>query len=376
MSYTERKKCIFCKSSNIEKHFIEDFSIPLGSYNTDQIETYEFIPFNILKCNECFAYQTLYLGDLHEIYKINHADGYGSIRNNMNKDFSILIKDSISDINGIVEIGAGGGALSDNILSIIKSKYTIIDPFYFGSCNNKEVINNFIEDVDLINIQANTVIMSHVFEHFYEPCEIINKISQSSNIKYISLNFPDLETYVQKGTFHVLNPEHTFYVNNDFIVTLFNNYNFELIKRISYKEHSVFFIFERKDINKQLKLINLDSHKLITNYYNMIHILINKIHNIISIDKNKDNYIWPCSMHTIYLFTLGLNKSIFKNILDNSESKINKYLYGYNIKCISFNELIKNNDKPINIFINGGCFNKELSNNSNPNINFHFLNEL
>ena len=166
--YTERKNCIFCKSAKLLKTFGKNLIIPVGSYNLEKPnEKYEYIPFNIVCCTDCQAYQTLYLGDLNEIYKINHADGYGSIRSSMNSDFSDLIKDSISDIDGIVEIGAGGGALSDNILAKINTNYTIIDPFYFGPTLNRNVIRSFLENTDLDDVDANTLVMSHVFEHFY-----------------------------------------------------------------------------------------------------------------------------------------------------------------------------------------------------------------
>jgi hypothetical protein len=372
--YTERNKCIFCTSDKLCDYFTTNLKIPVGSYNVEDIDTdYKYIPFNVVSCEECLTFQTKYLGDLNEIYKINHADAYGNIRNTMNIEFSKLIKTTIPNISGIVEIGAGSGILSENILEILDTQYTIIDPFYFGNITNKTVIKEFIENVDLNTVNGNTVVMSHVFEHFYEPLDVIRKICNNNTIEYICLNFPDLETYIQKGTYHVLNPEHTYYVNNSFIIALFQKYGFDILEKGNYKEHSVFFIFKRSEnIINQLQLYNINSKELITSYYNSIYTLVNKIQFDLqsSDNNNRKNYIWPCSMHTLYLFAFGLDSTLFTNILDNSSTKINKYIYGHKLLCKSFTEIASNKTDQITIIINGGCFNKELVLNSTPNVKY------
>ena len=48
----------------------------------------------------------------------------------------------------------------------------------------------------------------------------------------------------------------------------------------------------------------------------------------------------------------------FDFILDNSPNKIGKYIYGYNLKCISFEENCNNDNHAI--ILNGGCFNDEV----------------
>lgn len=377
--YTKREKCIFCGCKKLVKHFEKNSIISVASYNVENPDTvYKYIPYNIVYCEQCFAYQTLFLGDLDDIYKINHADGYGKIWDSINKDFSILMKETLDDIDSIVEIGAGSGKLCDNILKYVDTQYTIIDPFYFGSTQNRTILKRFIEDIDLETVQANTIVMSHVFEHFYEPVDVLKKIN-NNRIKNICLIFPDLETAIQKGTFNVLNTEHTYYVSNSFIVALFNDFGFKLIKQVSYQEHSVFFIFKRSVKNEsKSQLCNENAQHMITTYYDTIYEKINKIHNIImSIDNiHRTNYIWPCSTHTSFLFTFGLNHLLFRGVLDNSEAKINKYVYGYNLLCSSFTEITNNDKDNITIFINGGCFNKELMCQSKDNIKYVFVNEL
>ena len=50
---------------------------------------------------------------------------------------------------------------------------------------NDHVSSHYFENIELNSIDSNTLIMSDVFEHFYNPIEILTKIQQSDNIKYI-----------------------------------------------------------------------------------------------------------------------------------------------------------------------------------------------
>lgn len=357
MHYKERSVCIFCKGLSLETHFKENYSIPISSYNVEEQQSYIYIPFNILKCNRCLTYQTKYLGDLHIIYAINHADACGSIRSEMMKEFSSMIS-SNNNVKNILEIGAGNGILSDILVEENKYNYTIVDPSYFGNTHKKRIIKDFIENVNIDSYNIDTVVISHVFEHFYEPLNILEKI-RNTNIQHFYLNFPDLESYVQDGTYHVLNPEHTFYVENKFLIDIIHNYGFKLVKRIDFKRHSVFLEFIRDNNLTKKEIKNINAEKDIHNFYNNIFKILDKTNNSLNIEvfNDKKVYVWPCSMHSMYLITLGLDINKIHGFVDNSSHKINKYLYGYNKLCYSFVE--KDNDENI-LLINGGCFNKEL----------------
>jgi len=135
------------------------------------------IPFNILCCDNCKTFQTKYLGDLNDIYNNNHCDGCVTIRTEMHDRFAELIVNNIPNLINVVEIGAGNGILSLSLFNIKNDIiYNIIDPSYFGVKENRIIINDYIENVDLNLIDTNVIIMSHVFEHFYEPLEIIKKL--------------------------------------------------------------------------------------------------------------------------------------------------------------------------------------------------------
>ena len=103
---------------------------------------------------------------------------------------------------------------------------------------------------------------------------------------------------------------------------------------------------------------NINAEKDIHNFYNNIFKVVDETNNSLNqTNLDKKVYLWPCSMHSMYLITLGLDINKIDGFVDNSSHKINKYLYGYNKLCYSFIE--KDTEENI-ILMNGGCFNKEL----------------
>ena len=280
------------------------------------------IPFNIYTCSKCKTVQTKYLGDLNEIYKYNHATNTGSIMNNLHhKNLDLILKYK-DNINNIIEIGCSKGTLSDLILNNIKLDYYIIEPNFIGDKNNKIIINDFYENVDDYNINANTIIISHVFEHFYNPKEILLKISNNKNIKNFFLVFPDLEYYINNNTLHVLNIEHTYYIDNDFLINYFENYGFKLIEKQDYIGHSVLFYFIKNNtpIINNNELININYSLDI--FYNKIFDTIKRFNDIINNNINKEIYIWPASIHSLYLIIFGLNDKLLSGMLDNCSKKL------------------------------------------------------
>lgn len=360
MNYKVRTNCVFCGSKLSDHLFEKDYDNYVSHYaveNDVSIDTFHLIPYNVLKCEECGTSQIKYLGDIGEVYKINHADGTGITMHNMHQSKLDFILKHKSNIDGILEIGSSKGILSDLIIDSLETNYCIIEPSYFGNYEKKTVIHDFYENVDDTSIESNTLIMSHVFEHFYEPLEIIDKIEKNKNIENIFLTFPNLEQYVEDNIFHVLNTEHTFYVDNNIIQQLFLKYGFELEEKKFFGVHSVHFYFKRvKNSNKEIKLWN-EKHD-VEKYYNGAIELVNRYNNIIDSNLDKDIYLFPASCHSIFLTIFGLKYHKLKGMIDNSPNKINKKMYGINLPIYSFTETMENKNS---IFLmNGGMFNDEV----------------
>jgi hypothetical protein len=365
--YSERTQCIFCNNHNLVTILEKDYDIFLGNYNViDPNSKYYSMPYNIQSCSECLTIQTKYIGDLNIIYGSHTVGAYGSIRSTHNKLFALFILEN-PDINSILEVGAGNGELSDIILENKKILYTINDPSYGGNVANKQVISSFFEETDNNLLLDNTLVMSHVFEHFYKPLSILKKLQSMKTLKYIYISLPDFETYIKQGNYHLLNPEHTYYVETQFLENTFLFHGFKIVRKYYHENHSIFLEFIRTDSTLSTFPKNLHSVSDITMFFKNI---LNNISNINNLIKNttKEIYVWPCSVQILFIFALGLHQYKILNVLDNSPLKIGRYLYGCNLYCKSLNEVSQTNSDKI-IILTGGCYNKEILNTiqTNPN---------
>jgi len=362
MNYTLRNTCIFCNCSLNIPYLSEDYKVPVAHYpvdlNTD-FKTMMHIPFNIFKCPTCKTSQIKYLGNVDEIYKVNHADSTGTTMLNLHDLNSNFILKYKNNIRNIIEIGSSKGVLADLILKENDMKYFIIEPSFNGYDKNKIILKDFYENIDDTHIDANTIVISHVFEHFYNPKQILEKITKNSNIENFFLVFPNFEQYIDNNILHVLNTEHTFYIDNSFLISLLDACGFELVEQKFYLDHSVLFYFKRvKSVDLPIK-VNFANQKYdLIPFFKKIKETVTYFNDIIEQNKDKKIYIWPSSAHTMRLIEFGLNQTNITGMLDNSSLKIGKKMYGCNLPIYSYKTII-NTEQPI-LLLNGGPFNKEV----------------
>jgi hypothetical protein len=373
--YQIRKKCIFCDNNDFELLFHDTkykTTLSLGMYSEKQ-KSY-FMPYNVQICKKCYSYQNKYIGNLSIIYNNNHIDNYGTTKNKKHILFGNFINEN-ENIDGIVEVGSCNGILANHIMENNKTKYTIIEPSFTGDRTNINIIPDFLENIDIDRLNTNSIIMSDVFEHFYNPNDILNKIKKAENIKYIYLNHPDFDYSIKNNLLINLFCEHTFLIEHQFLFTLFENYGFKLKRRYDFDNHSLFLEFERihnNDITNKTLINNCLYHdgKI---YFDNILKIVNNINNFMNDNPNLKIYIWPSSVHSQTLFTLGLNYTKIEGILDNSPNKIGKYLYGYELLCSSFYDIMNIDDINNSIILsNGGSYTKEL-NITNNKTRIYFL---
>jgi hypothetical protein len=349
--YYERTKCIICKSSNFKTYFEENYEAPLSFALYDKKDISYFMPFNVVLCNECRTVQTKYLGNPNIIYASNHNDTFGELKKSMHSLFSKFIVNT-NDITGIIEVGASTDILSRYIRSLNKIKYTIIDPDFKGDPTDLTIIPQLLENTNTSDISGNTVIMSNLFEHLYDPVGTIQKLYKE-NIKYIYLNNPDLEYGCKSNTYIILNTEHIYYIENDFLYKLFENNGYELIEKENFNTHTIFMKFQRKTrIDKQYTIINKTSYEDTCLYFSEMLRKIQKINKLLE-NKDRKYYMWPAATYNIVLFVNGLKYYMLAGLLDNSPNKIGKKLYGYNIECFDFKKILTSGDESITIILGG-----------------------
>lgn len=358
--YSQRESCLFCSSKQFEELLELDRQIALGCFPVSSLDTpCHKVPYNVLYCKTCGTAQTKYLGDLSHVYGNNFAGLFGTTRSRMNTLFSEFVSET--DGKHILEIGAGNGEICD--LALEKTPglaYTIIDPSYWGSTENRSIHKMFFESVTPTDFSdVDTILMSHVFEHFYSPIEILKKIASFPSVNRILLNWPNLEEFIKQGTYHVLNPEHIYYVENQFLEAVFHEYGFKLQRKYDYISFAVFYEFV-KDTPSSLIPRNKKTLEETKEFFAKLFDFVDRANKVLQENPDVPAYIWPCSMHTNFCLMAGLTESRITNVLDNSPEKIGNYLYGMSKQCVPFQPIRDSSDKKILLLV-GGVYTKEVA---------------
>lgn len=353
--YSERKECIFCsQSKTLVELYTTNLRTPICYSFFDTQKTSYFIPYNVQYCNDCRMAQLKYLGKIDLVYQVNHIDNFGKVKHNMHSHFADFIAKN-EKIQNTIEIGACHDYLSRLLLNRRNDlEIYIVDPSFTGLKDGLHIIEDYLENIDLTTITCNTLIMSSVFEHFYEPKKILEILQNTKNIEYIYINHPNLD-YALENNVHInLTAEHTFYIQNEMLEKLFNVHGFHLTNKNYFENHTICYEFTRNySETSQNYLTDKSKETILFNYINRIKDKINYIHRIIEENPGLNYYLWPASMHLVPLFINGLNYTKFKGVLDNSPNKIGKFFYGYNLECFNFKEIIEKNDANNCIFLGG-----------------------
>lgn len=364
--YRQRTDCIICSSSSLSQILPSDTSLPLGCFPVKDLSfPCHIVPYNAVHCTTCGVVQTKYIGNLDLVYGHNFAGICGTTRGVMNTLFADFILET-SKLQSIVEIGAGNGEVSDILLEKNTSlSYTIVDPAYWGNHSNRTILKSFFEDIveDHINT-PDTVVMSHVFEHFYSPFDILKKISSLKSVSNILLNWPNLEEFVKGRTYNVLNMEHIFYAENKYIEQLFEMVGFKVSRVYEYNKFALFYHFERDPTLTSLQTVFPSNHSSLQDVQSFFNSLFDKVqtfNGILDSNPQLPAYIWPCSVHTSFCFMAGLQQNRITNILDNSPGKIGSYQYGFSIPCVSFHQTVQTSEDKI-LFLVGGQYTQEIYN--------------
>lgn len=372
--YRTRTECIFCDSKNLTDMLRDDKSIAMSYALMKERSPGYFIPYNIQHCEDCHSFQTKYIGDIEKVYSINHIDNFGAVKKRMHEFFANFIMQNSHIINS-VEIGACHDYLSRLLLEKNpKNNIHIIDPFFTGNTDGLNMISDYLENTDLASLPVNSVLISSVFEHFYNPRDVLKKLYESSNIQYIYINHPELEFAIKNDVYINLTTEHTFYIENNFMTELFDMYGFTLSRKASFENHTTCFEFTRTSYTiSEKKIKNKTSMADIKKYIMRLDNKIKNMNTFMEENPNYQYYVWPASMHLTPIFTHGFHTEKLKGLLDNSPNKIGKFFYGYNLPCFSFNEIVAHADSNTCIFLGGSANYRQELILQNKNCKFYEL---
>jgi len=364
LEYLPRRLDVISNANDLEHVFsLVDFPVFLGC--TDEPIDKDIkaeMSFSISKKSGCVQLDKLI--PLHILYAENHATVVGELWESHHKNFAEFLKDL--NPNNVLEIGGAHGMLCKNFQSINPSiNWTIIEPNPIPVENIKaKYIRAFFDDSFITNENFDMVVHSHTLEHSYNPQKFISDISKYlSKGNFHCFSVPNIEEWLKRKYTNALNFEHTYLLNDFYIENLLTSNGFKIIKKQEFGDkHSTFYaavkseaIVDKKD-NYPIAMYE-NNLNLINTYKDYLADEVSKINNELS-QLKAPVYLFGAHVFSQTLICLGLDTKNIKFLLDNSEAKIGKRLYGTNL-LVQSPKILKDEKNPT-VIIRAGAYQNEI----------------
>jgi len=316
--YANRNKCILCLDENLNDFFtIKNFPIiasPTSKSTTDDI--FSNLEFKI--CVMCQCVQLTNLLDPSILYSFDNKSTLTPLWREHHSKFVEFIENSV-DITSICEIGGGSNSLLDYFKNT-NIQYSILD-LYESTSKNKSIVYKVGNCEVYKDYSENSVILSHTFEHLYNPNDFLKNISESS-VQNIFLSVPNFNSWLtNKLTVNILFNQHTFYFEKEQLYTLFANYGYIIKDYYLFKNHSIFIHFV-----KSVPIENIiQPISVVESIYRHFS---SKEDTIRKIKLTTNSYIMPSFYIGQIIYHYINDKDKIIGFLDNDLNKCCKRLYG------------------------------------------------
>ena len=249
-------------------------------------------------CSRCGIVQLIRLPPVSLVYRHHHNEGIGRMWERHDESFAAFVAEhSISPVVALDRSSLSGEMLAHPILQLPST---------------------------------GTFVHSHAMEHWRRPRDILNSIASCmSPGSRMILSIPDMDSLLRAGVLATLNFEHSFHLSNWAVGHLLATCGFEIIATESFAPHSQFLACERHDSHPRGFEEEGDANSAplvkntVANYVMGIETVARKVSAF-----DGPSYLFGAHVFSQYLLNLGLHEQLFNGILDNSEKKCGKRLYG------------------------------------------------
>lgn len=331
MNYILRDKSVITGKKNLEHLYtFKDFPVFMGCVDYTDEKKDLFIDMSFSICKDTGIIQLDKLLPLDILYQSQHVDGTGLTWRKYYRDFANYI--TKQNPKNILEIGGGKGDIAENITQMRSDvSWTIIEPNPLHEGNKKiKIIPSFFDEKFKTNEIYDTIVLSQVLEHIYNPQLFLKTIFDFLAIGgKLIFAYPNLEVWLKNKYTNAINFEHTLFLTDYFVDDLLLKQGFKLLDKSFYGDHSIFYTTVKTDKVKQVNLISKykEYKKIFNDFIDYHELLIKDINSKIAGFKG-EIYLFGAHIFAQYLLGFGLDKQRITGILDNSELKQHKRLYG------------------------------------------------
>lgn len=346
-----RDTCVICNSKHLEPvHTLHNF--PLYTHTAiTPFDMDEYGDLIFVACTNCSTVQLRDLVDPSELYKFSHNLTFNSPTwAKHHAEFAEFILSR--QFESITEIGGSSGALAREILHCKPAPYLILD-----LCNSPPDVSGITfqhGNCESYTYKANsTVVLSHVFEHLYQPRKFVEQLAKN-NVSSVILSIPDMKHWLNTNVLSFIHREHTFYCDTEILNYLFESFGYTCVLIKEFNNHSIFYRFEQQDRTPSIPY----RPELVSAFKDYFAA---REQQITSVDISGIVSIFPAGHYGQLVYYYLSNKNIIiKNFYDNDKSKQGGRVYGTNSLVKSPTEL-SGIQAPENILLCASIYNDEIS---------------
>ena len=346
MKYILRNSSVINGKKNLE-HIYTYKNFPVFIGVTDQTMKADlFADLTISICRDTGIIQLDKVLPLELVYSGYHSEALGGVWQKHHQEFIAFIKKC--NLKNVLEIGGSNGRLAIDFTDSDKRINWVIvepNPVIVSHPQIKFIKKLFDSDFDY-DRRIDGLIHSHTFEHMYNPRKFLKKVASLLKTGQLHIfSVPSLYVYLKNGFTNVLNFEHTIFLTEYFVDYLLYKYQFKIIEKKYFADHSIFYATQKSDIKTKFRLRSQYSKykKMYINYIGNNDKFIKKLNKKIDSFPG-ELYLFGAHVFSQYLINQGLHTDKLRGILDNSKVKQGKRLYGspFNIHSPKILEKRKN----------------------------------
>jgi hypothetical protein len=313
MNIYKREFCVLCHEKQ-RLLTINTINIPVNPLRILEEENVNFYNLQYGYCDKCYSVQIMTLLDPNLLYGNNYAlpnpKCYNWIQHNIG--FVNFIVSSLKPSVPIIEIGSSSFVIGKHLLHYYPN-YTVFDYTIKDAVKIDQV--KYIEgNCEEYNYPLNSnIIMSHVFEHLYNP-KIFLSNCKKNNVENIIISVPSMNELNELFVFN----QHTFLYNDTDIEYIFGNYGYKSITKKFFNTNDnsfpcLFLHFKLTNTNNNIeRQITLNRHLFTKNILTTLTI------------PNK-TIIATAGMHATIVFSIIENKENILEIIDSNTNIHGKY---------------------------------------------------
>lgn len=321
-----RQFCVLCENSLLKE--FTNFDLPFYTINHEGVINSNWnIKYGY--CEDCFSVQLMNLLDPEILYDKNYIQPnfllYSWVQHNIS--FINFIIGCIDINEPLIEIGSSSFVIGKHLIDYYND-YTVFD-YKLDQAVRRNYVKYIEGNCESYDFPINSnIIMSHVFEHLYEPKKFISNCKKSG-VKNIIIAIPDMSKLEEMHVFSL----HTFLYNDKDIEYIFGKNKYKLVKKYFFnsKDESFPVLFFHFELTENIVIIdyrNINKHR---------HLYMQNLLKPFNVPSN--TYITSAGMLSSCIYALIENKGNIVGVIDKNKTLHGKQFANSNLIINSYEHL-------------------------------------